>query len=120
MEDESPLMCMWSYAVSTMPVAGIFGGILGRCLARGQAHWYLVGCCRLRGQQPERSVVCRPGPPPEGGDLRMHGTSASRPGGISGEVLRGFITPEGATWQSAERRWSATRMERQKPLEVCT
>jgi hypothetical protein len=43
MGDECPLMCMWSYAASTMPVAGIFGRILGRYIARGQAHWYLVG-----------------------------------------------------------------------------
>jgi len=49
MEGESPLMCMWSYAASTMPVAGIFGGILGECLARSQVHQYLVECHRLRG-----------------------------------------------------------------------
>jgi hypothetical protein len=66
MEGESPLMCMWSYAASTMPVAGIFGRILGRYLARGQAHRYLVGRRCLRGQQPARSEVCHPGPPPEG------------------------------------------------------
>jgi len=40
---------MWSYAASTMPVAGIFGGILGGYLARSQVHWYLVGCHHLRG-----------------------------------------------------------------------
>jgi hypothetical protein len=32
----------------------------------------------------------------------MHDTYVSRPGRISGEVLRGSITPEGATWWSAE------------------
>jgi len=39
----------------------------------------------------------------------MHDTYASRPGRISGEVLRGSITPEGATWWSAEPRRSALR-----------
>jgi len=62
MKGESPLMCMWSYAA----VAGIFGRILERYIARGQVHRYLVGCPRLRGQQPARSEVRHPEPPPEG------------------------------------------------------
>ncbi len=45
-------MCMWSYAASTMPVAGIFGGIVGRYLARSQAHQYLVGHHRDAPQGP--------------------------------------------------------------------
>jgi hypothetical protein len=52
MEGECPLMCMWSYAASTMPVAGIFGRILGRYLARGQAYWYPVGHCGDATQDP--------------------------------------------------------------------
>jgi hypothetical protein len=35
----------------------IFGRISGR---------YLIGCYHLRGQQPARSAVRRPRPPPEG------------------------------------------------------
>jgi hypothetical protein len=71
MEGESPQMCMWSYAASAMPVAGIFGRILGRYIARGQVHRYLVGRRCLRGQQLAGSEVRHPGPHSLGGDLAV-------------------------------------------------
>jgi hypothetical protein len=43
---------MWSQAASTIPVAGIFGGILGRYLdeiLRGVPRRYLIGYYQMRG-----------------------------------------------------------------------
>jgi hypothetical protein len=59
---------------------------------------------RLRGQQPARLAVRRPGPPPEGAIQGTHGAYASRLGRISGEVLRGHYGPFGSQLAPPSRR----------------